>query len=38
MNSFERDDDNAPATPWLDALALLAGVVVFVMMKLMGVM
>ncbi len=38
MNRFERDDDNAPTSPKLDALALLAGVVVFVTMKLIGVM
>ena len=38
MNSFERDDDNAPATPWLDALAILAGMVVFAAFKIMGVM
>jgi hypothetical protein len=38
MKSFERDDDNAPTNRKLDALALLVGAVVFVMMKLIGVM
>jgi hypothetical protein len=38
MKSFERDDDNAPTSPKLDALALLAGVVFFAVLKIMGVM
>jgi len=38
MNRFDGDDDNAPTNPKLDTLALLAGVVFFAALKLIGVM
>jgi hypothetical protein len=33
MNSYERQDDKAPATPWLDALAILVGALVAILWK-----
>jgi hypothetical protein len=33
MNGYERQDHNAPATPWRDALAILVGVLIAILWK-----